>query len=213
LVEEIHRAGHEIASHGYGHRLIYSQTPEEFRKDIRRSADILENIVGLRVSAYRAPSFSVTQASRWALEILLEEGFTVDSSVVPIYHDVYGIPGAKPGLHRLETPSGTIWEFPPAVLPLWGKFMLPVGGGGYFRIYPLRLSAWCLQKLERKQPPFMFYIHPWEIDPDQPKLPASLKSRFRHYCNLHRNLDKLDQLLKTFRFGPICEVLAEQKQS
>jgi polysaccharide deacetylase family protein (PEP-CTERM system associated) len=193
--------------------LIYTQTPEEFRADIRRSADILGNIVGEPISAYRAPSFSITPASRWALGILCEEGFTVDSSVVPVYHDLYGMPGAEPGLHRLETPSGTIWEFPPAVYPLWGKVMLPVGGGGYFRIYPFSLSAGCLRRLERKRPPFMFYVHPWEVDPEQPRLPAPPKSRFRHYWNLRRNHEKLDRLLKTFRFGSIREVLAERNSS
>jgi polysaccharide deacetylase family protein (PEP-CTERM system associated) len=208
LVREIHGAGHEVGSHGYGHRLIYSQTPADFRADLRRSAEVLQDILGERISSYRAPSFSVTKASCWALEILLEEGYTVDSSVVPIYHDLYGIPGAQAGLHRLETPSGTLWEFPPAVFPLFGKFMLPVGGGGYFRIYPIQLSLWCLRQVERRQPPFAFYVHPWEVDPDQPRLPASFKSRFRHYHQLHRTLDKLDRLLGAFRFGSIREVLA-----
>ncbi|MCC6127012.1 MAG: DUF3473 domain-containing protein [Pirellulales bacterium] len=210
LVREIDRAGHEVGSHGYAHRLIYSQTPAQFRADLRRSAELLEDILGSRISAYRAPSFSVTGASRWALEILLEEGFTVDSSVVPIYHDLYGIPGAQTGLHRLATPSGALWEFPPAVLPLWGKIVLPVGGGGYFRMYPARFSLWCLRQLERRRPPFAFYIHPWEVDPEQPRLPASFKSRFRHYRNLHRTLGKLDRLLGSFRFGSMREVLAEQ---
>ena len=209
LVREIQRTGHEIGSHGFEHRLIYTQTPDEFREDIRRSADVLAEILGVRVAAYRAPSFSITKASRWALEILSEEGFTVDSSVVPIHHDIYGMPGAQAGLHRLETPSGALWEFPPAVYPLTKRFMLPVGGGGYFRIYPLRLSIWCLRQVERRRPPFMFYIHPWEVDPDQPRLPASFKSRFRHYRNLRRTLGKLDRLLGAFRFGPVRDVLAE----
>jgi polysaccharide deacetylase family protein (PEP-CTERM system associated) len=208
LVQEIARGGHEVGSHGFWHRLIYSQTPTAFREDVRRSVAVLEDLLGRQVSAYRAPSFSITNASRWALEILLEEGFTVDSSVVPVYHDRYGIPGAEAGLHRLETPSGKIWEFPPAVLPLWRRFTLPVGGGGYFRILPLEFSLWCWRKLEQRRSPLMFYIHPWEVDPDQPRLPASWKSRFRHYRNLHCTLEKLDELLRVFRFGPICETLA-----
>jgi polysaccharide deacetylase family protein (PEP-CTERM system associated) len=210
LVKEIAEAGHEIASHGYSHRLIYTQTPEEFRQDIRRSVDIMEDVAGRRVYAYRAPSFSVTKNSRWALDILCEEGFTVDSSVVPIFHDVYGMPGARRGLHRLQTASGTLWEFPPAVYPLGRKFMLPVGGGGYFRIYPSWMSYWLLRRLERGRTPFMFYIHPWEVDPDQPRMPASFKSRFRHYRNLHTTHQKLDLLLQRFRFGRICDVLEEQ---
>jgi polysaccharide deacetylase family protein (PEP-CTERM system associated) len=209
LVQKIFREGHEIASHGYGHRLIYAQTPDEFRADIRRSVVILEDIIGSPVTAYRAPSFSITQKSRWALEILIEEGFRADSSVVPIYHDVYGIPGAQAGLHRLETPSGSIWEFPPAVYGLLGNALpLPVGGGGYFRIYPFRFTRWCLRRLERAGQSFMFYLHPWEVDPNQPRLKAPLKSRFRHYCNLRSTSNKLDRLLSSFRFGPLCDAIA-----
>jgi polysaccharide deacetylase family protein (PEP-CTERM system associated) len=209
LVRKIRQAGHEIGSHGYAHRLIYRQTPEEFRADIRRAAVILEDILGEHVMAYRAPSFSITAQSRWALEILVEEGFTVDSSVVPIYHDFCGMPGAKTGLHRLQTPAGGIWEFPPAILSLGKNINLPVGGGGYFRLYPLRFSTWCLKRLEGRQS-FVFYIHPWEIDPDQPRLPAAWKSRFRHYRNLHSTLRKLERLLRTFHFGTMGEAIDRQ---
>ena len=212
LVREIVHAGHEVGSHGYGHRLIYTQTPAEFRADLRQSVAILESIIGRRVTAYRAPSFSITQKSRWALEILIEEGFSMDSSVVPIYHDLYGIPGAQAGLHRLETPAGSIWEFPPAVYGFFGKkLVLPVGGGGYFRIYPFQFTRWCWRRLEKRQQSLLFYIHPWEVDPNQPRLQASFKSRFRHYNNLHRTLGKLDRLLTAFRFGPIRAVLAERQ--
>jgi polysaccharide deacetylase family protein (PEP-CTERM system associated) len=210
LVREISRAGHEVGSHGYWHRLIYSQTPTEFREDLRRSIDILKDIVGQPITAYRAPSFSITQKSRWATEILIEEGMLVDSSVMPVHHDVYGIPGAQAGLHRLETPAGSIWEFPPAVYRFLGMMSLPVGGGGYFRLYPFQFTRWCLRRLEKQRRPLMFYIHPWEVDPDQPRLPAYFKSRFRHYQNLRHTHGKLDRLLKSFRFGPICGVLAEQ---
>jgi polysaccharide deacetylase family protein (PEP-CTERM system associated) len=213
LVHEISRAGHEVGSHGYWHRLIYTQTPTEFRADLRRSIAILENIIGQPITAYRAPSFSITEKSRWALDILIEEGILVDSSVVPIYHDLYGIPGAQAGLHRLGTSAGSLWEFPPAVYPLFGKFMLPVGGGGYFRIYPFRFTRWCLRRLEKQQQALMFYMHPWEIDEHQPRLRASFKSRFRHYTNLHRTLGKLDRLLAAFRFGSIRDVLAEQQET
>ncbi|MCD4726621.1 MAG: polysaccharide deacetylase family protein, partial [Pirellulales bacterium] len=129
LVREIHACGHEIGSHGYWHRLVYQQTPEEFRTDLRRSRDALQETLGRPVTAYRAASFSITRQSLWALEILVEEGFLVDSSVFPIRHDRYGIPGAEPGPHRLETPAGSLWEFPPSVARLAGM-NLPVGGGG-----------------------------------------------------------------------------------
>ncbi len=213
LVREINRAGHEIGTHGYWHRLIYTQTPGEFRTDLRQSIAVLENIIDRPVTSYRAPSFSITQKSHWALEILIEEGILLDSSVVPVYHDIYGIPEAQSGLHRLETSSGSIWEFPPAVCNFFGtRLRLPVGGGGYFRIYPFRFTRWCLQRLENQGQTLMFYIHPWEVDPDQPRLRATFKSRFRHYCNLSRTLKKLDRLLMAFQFGPIREVLAEQRQ-
>jgi polysaccharide deacetylase family protein (PEP-CTERM system associated) len=214
LVREIGHAGHEVGTHGYWHRLIYSQTPAEFRADLRQSIAVLENILDLPITAYRAPSFSITQKSRWALEILIEEGILADSSIVPVRHDLYGFPGAQAGLHRLKTPSGSIWEFPPAVYDFWrNKFTLPVGGGGYFRLYPFRFTQWCLQRLEKRQQSLMFYIHPWEVDPNQPRLHAPLKSRFRHYNNLHRTLGKLDRLIAAFPFGPLREVLAEQQQN
>jgi polysaccharide deacetylase family protein (PEP-CTERM system associated) len=208
LIREISAAGHEVGSHGYWHRLIYSQTPAEFRADVRRSIEILEDIVGLPVTAYRAPSFSVTAKSIWATEILVEEGILVDSSVVPVRHDLYGMPGARTGLHRLETPAGALWEFPPAIDRLLGLVSLPVGGGGYFRLYPFWFTQWRLRRLEAQGEALMFYIHPWEVDPDQPRLHASLRSSFRHYQNLRSTASKLDRLLKTFRFGPICDVLA-----
>jgi polysaccharide deacetylase family protein (PEP-CTERM system associated) len=213
LVLEISRAGHEIGSHGYWHRMIYNQTSTEFREDLRQSIAVLEKLLDQPIISYRAPSFSITQKSLWALEILREEGILVDSSVVPIHHDLYGIPNSQSGLHRLETPAGSLWEFPPAVYGFFGnKFTLPVGGGGYFRIYPFRFTRWCFRCLEKRQQALMFYIHPWEVDPDQPRLRASYKSRFRHYSNLHRTLGKLDRLLTTFRFGTIREVLVEHQQ-
>jgi polysaccharide deacetylase family protein (PEP-CTERM system associated) len=208
LVRDIHQAGHEIASHGYWHRLIYNQTREEFRDDVRRSRQVLEDIVGDRVYIYRAPSFSIVQQSRWALEILVEEGFFIDSSIFPIHHDRYGIPGAKPYLHRIKTSAGSIWEFPPSVVRLAGQ-NVPVGGGGYFRLFPLGWTVWCLKRIERStRRPFIFYVHPWETDPEQPRFnQASLKSRFRHYINLRKTLEKLDTLLPKFRFGTVSEVV------
>jgi polysaccharide deacetylase family protein (PEP-CTERM system associated) len=209
LVREIHQAGHEIASHGYWHRLIYNQTPKEFRADIRLSRKVLEDIIGVQVYIYRAPSFSVTERSRWALEILVEEGFSVDSSVFPIYHDRYGIPGEKPFLHQIATPVGSLWEFPPSVVRFAGQ-NLPVCGGGYFRLFPLFWTIRCLKIIGHSTgQPFIFYVHPWEIDPDQPRIfkNASLKSQFRHYINLNKTEQKLDKLLSKFRFGTVSEVV------
>ena len=170
LVRDIHRAGHEIGSHSYWHRLIYQLTPDEFRADLVHSRDVLEQITGEPVTAYRAPSFSITKDSLWALEILVEEGFDSDSSIYPIYHDRYGIPDAQPALHRLATKAGELWEFPASVLRV-GRMNLPISGGGYFRLYPLPFTIRALRKVNRQlQRPFVFYAHPWEIDPTQPRL-------------------------------------------
>ncbi len=210
LVREIHACGHEIGSHGYWHRLVYQQTPEEFRTDLRRSRDALQETLGRPVTAYRAASFSITRQSLWALEILVEEGFLADSSVFPIRHDRYGIPDAEPGPHRLKTPAGSLWEFPPSVARFAG-INLPVGGGGYFRLSPLPWTLFCLRRINRiRRQPFMFYVHPWELDPEQPRIrAASRTSRFRHCVHLSQNERKLDRLLATFRFGRLCDVIAQ----
>ena len=214
LVRDIHQAGHEVGSHSYWHRLVYDLSPEEFRDDLRRSRDVLQNLTGQPVIAYRAPSFSITKRSLWALDILTEEGFCVDSSVFPIHHDRYGIPGAKTSIHTLETKSGQLWEFPPAVARFAGC-NLPVSGGGYFRLYPFSLTRYCLNRLNRgRQEAFMFYVHPWEIDPEQPRLGVgSCLTRFRHYVNLSSTQRKLDALLGKFRFGRICDVIQQAEVS
>ncbi len=210
LVQEIQGCGHEIGSHGYWHHLIYEQSPEDFRADLRRSRAVLENAISQRIRVYRAPSFSITQQSRWALEILVEEGYSIDSSVFPIRHDRYGMPGAEMRLHRLSTPAGPLWEFPPAVLKLAGM-KVPIGGGGYFRLYPLSWTLFGLRQINgSERRPFAFYVHPWEIDPQQPRISArSRLSRFRHYVNLASNEEKLGLLLQAFRFGRLSDVVAE----
>ncbi len=210
LVREIHSRGHEIGSHSYWHRLIYEQSPEEFREDLRRSRDVLEEIVAEPIHAFRAPSFSITRESLWALEILMEEGFRYDSSIFPVHHDRYGIPDAETSLHRIETNGSWIWEFPASVLPI-GNINLPTAGGGYFRLYPVSLTQRCLKQINSEHDrPFIFYTHPWEIDPDQPRLSVGTrKSRFRHYVNLASTYDKLDAVLQKFRFGPMKEVIAQ----
>ena len=212
LVQEIYDRGHEIGSHSFWHRLIYRQSPSQFREDLRRSRDVLEDIVGTPIQAYRAPSFSITQQCLWALEILVEEGFRFDSSIFPVHHDRYGIPNAQRGLHRLQTAAGPIWEFPPTVVRTAG-LNLPVGGGGYFRLFPLAWTTFWLAYVQRHEhQPLMFYIHPWEVDPLQPRLRVgSALAQARHYVNLAQTERKLRRLLSQFAFGPLSEVLAEHK--
>jgi len=214
LIADIHTAGHEIASHGFWHRLVYTQSPAEFREDIRMSKQCLEDIAGTPVTAYRAPSFSITKSSRWSLEILAEEGFSIDSSIFPIYHDRYGMPGARREPHPLATPSGTLWEFPPSVCRFAGK-NIPIAGGGYFRLFPSTLMRrfWNIAQRQTSAP-LMFYLHPWEIDPKQPRLrKGSLATRFRHYLNLGSTYTKLSKMLSHFRFAPIRDVAAQFSHS
>src|SRR4051794_27920115 len=158
LVRAIRSAGHEIGSHGHGHRLIYEQTPEEFRADLRRSLDVIQDCVGERVTAYRAPSFSITSRSLWALDVLIEEGITLDSSIYPTHHDRYGIPGTPLEPHRLSRPAGDLWEFPP---PVWrvGGYPLAIGGGGYFRLYPYAATKLGLSRINASGRPFAVYLH------------------------------------------------------
>ena len=208
LVRQIAAAGHEIASHGYGHKLVYEQTPEEFREDIRRARYAIEATTGVPVLGYRAPSYSITTQSRWALDVLVEEGYQYDASIYPIRHDRYGIPDAPRHVHAIETYTGTIWEIPGSTVRL-GPVNLPIGGGGYFRILPYEWTQWGIRRLnfiERR--PAIFYLHPWEIDPEQPRLPGSVLSRFRHYRNLERTEARMTRLCQQFRFGPICDLLA-----
>ncbi len=208
LVREIDAAGHEIGSHSYWHRLVYEQTPAEFRDDLRRSIGVLSSVTGKPVKLYRAPTFSITQKSQWALEILVEEGIEIDSSIFPLAgHDRYGIPGSHRQIHRLETPSGPIWEAPMSVAEYFGR-TVPASGGGYFRLYPLALNRHLFRRVLGAGRPVIFYLHPWEIDPEQPR-PARLSriSQWRHHVNLHRTHDKLDALIKTFPFATLGSVV------
>jgi polysaccharide deacetylase family protein (PEP-CTERM system associated) len=209
LIDDIDAAGHEIGSHGYWHRLIYTLTPEEFRADVVRARNVLEDRIGKPVVAYRAPSFSITRRSLWAFEVLASEGFQLDSSVFPIRHDRYGIPGARRDVHRVETAGGHLWEFPVSAVRL-GWMNLPVSGGGYFRLYPLGFTKRCLSRINlRENRPFVFYIHPWEFDADQPRLKAGSRlSRLRHYVNIARTEPKFNALLSSFRFGTLSQSVA-----
>jgi polysaccharide deacetylase family protein (PEP-CTERM system associated) len=206
LVREIASAGHEIGSHGFAHRLAYTQSEEVFRADVGRARKLLQDLSGQDVFSYRAPSFSIGRKTPWGHRVLVEEGYRYDSSVFPIRHDLYGDPDAPVEIHTIETESGPIIEFPPTVVRLFGR-NIPTGGGGYFRIFPWWLTRRLLAQVNKTRP-FVFYIHPWEVDPKQPRFGnAPLKSRFRHYTNLHKTADRFVQLLTTFRFAPLCEVI------
>lgn len=210
LVREIAARGHEVASHGYSHQLVYNQSPDVFREETIRSKSILEDITQARVRGYRAASYSITRQSRWALDILVETGFDYDSSIFPIRHDRYGIPDAPEYPYQLETSAGnSLVEFPLSTMKLF-QYRLPVAGGGYFRLYPYSLSRAGLRQINRRQKPFIFYLHPWEIDPEQPRISAGWLSRFRHYNNLDKCEPRLRKLLTEFSFGTAKEVLAEQ---
>jgi polysaccharide deacetylase family protein (PEP-CTERM system associated) len=210
LIQQIFQAGHEIGSHSYWHRLVYTMSPEEFRQDLKLSCDVIAQITGQPVRLYRAPSFSITKKSLWALDILAEEGITIDSSIFPVVHDRYGMPDAPLHVHRRATRAGTIIEFPMAVA-LIGPWKIPISGGGYFRLYPTALSIAALRRVNvRQHQPFCFYIHPWEIDPDQPRLHAgSVLTRLRHYLNLRHTEEKLARLLRAFTFDTVTRVVEE----
>jgi polysaccharide deacetylase family protein (PEP-CTERM system associated) len=210
LVRTIQKEGHEIASHGYSHQLIYNQTPEVFREETRRSKAILEDITGQPITGYRAASYSITNESRWALDILAEEGFTWDSSIFPVHHDRYGMPGTPRWPHKLTTDEGhTLAEFPLSTLKLPG-YTLPIAGGGYFRLFPYWFSRWGLGSINRQGQPFVFYLHPWEVDPGQPRLDVKWFSRFRHYNNLDVCEARLGKLLGHFKFTTMSNVLRSQ---
>lgn len=206
LVRQINRAGHAIGCHGYYHQVIYEGSPNQFRCDLRRAKGIIEDVLGGPVKSYRAPSYSVTSKTLWALPILAEEGFEYDSSIFPIVHDLYGIPGAPrfPHVKKLEC-GRRIKEFPPSTLRFLGS-NIPVAGGGYFRLYPYPITAWAIHHLnEIERQPAMVYLHPWELDPDQPRISAPWLSRFRHYQNLDSTETKFMKLLGRFSWGPMEE--------
>ena len=209
LVRRIAAAGHEIASHSYDHGLVYDKTPAAFREDLHRARTAIEAATGVRVTGYRAPSYSVTTESLWALDVLVSEGYTYDSSIYPIRHDRYGIPSWPRHVHRVEREHGTLWELPGSTVRHFGVNM-PMGGGGYFRLLPYEWTRYGFKRLnERERHPAIFYIHPWEIDPDQPRLQAGTISTFRHYSNLSETEIRLRRLLKDFKFGTVSELLEE----
>ncbi len=207
LVRRIADCGHEVACHGFSHQLIYRQSPEEFREETARAKTLLEQAIGAPVLGYRAASFSVVRSTLWALDTLIDLGFAYDSSIFPIRHDRYGIPDASADPGRVAAPSGrTLVEFPMVPAQFMGM-KVPICGGGYFRIFPYWLTRAGLRQINAGRRPFPFYLHPWEIDPGQPRIRVGAVSRFRHYTNLHRCERRLGRLLQEFPFAPMRDVL------
>ena len=206
LVRRIVDNGHELASHGYGHQRASDLTPAEFRADIVRAKRILEDLGGVAVRGYRAPSFSINQANWWAVEELENAGYVYSSSIYPVRHDHYGMPDAPRFPHRPNGADG-ILELPPTTLPLLGR-NLPAAGGGWFRLLPYAMSRWMLRRVNRQdRAPCMFYFHPWELDPGQPRQSGlSARTRFRHYVNLQRMPDRLGRLLNDFEWDRVDRV-------
>jgi polysaccharide deacetylase family protein (PEP-CTERM system associated) len=205
LVRRIVEQGHELASHGFAHIPVHEQSPDEFRQDVRNTKRLLEDVGGVPVKGYRAASFSIGAKTLWAFDVLASEGYEYSSSIYPIVHDLYGMPNAPRFAHRPE--GRGIAEIPMTTLSLFGR-NFPCSGGGYFRLLPYPLSRWALRRVNaRERQPCIFYFHPWEIDPDQPRVAgAPLKSRVRHYLNLQRMEGRLRRLLKDFVWGRMDDV-------
>jgi polysaccharide deacetylase family protein (PEP-CTERM system associated) len=207
-VRRIVEEGHEIASHGDGHEDVYGQSAREFRADIRRSKARIEDVAGERVVGYRAPNFSIGRAQAWAYQVLLEEGYTYDSSTYPIFHDRYGQASAPRFPYEIwRDGPANLMEFPIGTARLLGV-NLPIGGGGYFRLSPFELVRMGIQRVNAQdEQPVMFYLHPWELDPDQPRPAMAWHHRFRHYVGVKKHAAKIDHLLAHFRFGTARQIL------
>jgi polysaccharide deacetylase family protein (PEP-CTERM system associated) len=203
LVRRVAEGGHEVACHSLRHRSVYEMTPIEFREDTRRAKELLEDIVGSPIRGYRAPSFSINRQSFWAFEVLVELGFTFDSSIFPVKHPNYGVPDSPREPYRVETPGGSIVEFPMTTLQLIGR-RAPLGGGAYFRFLPYWYTRWGMRFLNKHENrPVCVYLHPWELDPDQPKMSGSLTSQLRHYFGLRNTATKFRKLLRDFQFSTL----------
>lgn len=211
VVRRIAEAGHEIASHGWWHYRVTSLEPDEFREDIRASKSLLEDISGRPVTGYRAPSFSITPESQFAFDVLLEEGYLYDSSIFPIRRSNYGWPGAPPIPHVRQCASGSLIEFPLAT-SLWGPFRVPAAGGGYFRQFPFAVSQRAFREHDAQGIPGVFYIHPWELDVEQPRIRVGPLSHLRHYRGLRDTQSRLTRLLRDFTFTSIAARLGQGTQ-
>lgn len=206
LVRAIADAGHEVACHGNDHRRVTTLTRKEFQADLQRAKAAIQDACGVRVEGYRAPTFSITRANLWALEVLVEEGFTYDSSIFPIRHDNYGISDAPRFPHRHHLPGvGSIFEFPMSTVRM-GNMNVPIGGGGYLRLLPMFFTKWAIRQVHmQERRPVVIYFHPWEVDPDQPRIKGPLKSRLRHYTNLDKTAPRLHELLSLGSYEPMID--------
>lgn len=210
LARRVAEAGHEIASHGFNHQLVYSLDREAFREDVGAAKRLLEDVTGARVLGYRAPSFSVVKESLWALDVLLDEGYEYDTSIFPVHHDRYGIADAPRHAHRISRGARSIVEMPGSTVRL-GRLNLPVAGGGYFRLLPYAWTRSGIARVNRHEgQPVVFYLHPWEIDPDQPRFQVPVTTRLRHYTGLATTESRLERLMREFRFDTVAAVLAGQ---
>lgn len=207
MIQAIAEAGHEIASHGWDHRRVTELTAAEFRETVRRSKERLEDLTGVAVDGFRAPSFSIVPGLEWALDILIEEGYRYDSSLFPVRRSGYGYPGGRRDPHWIERPGGRLAEIPPATLRVAGV-NLPAGGGGYLRLLPRALFRTAIRSAARRGVPATLYTHPWELDPEQPRLDVRWLTRLRHYGGLYRTARRLEQLLAECRFRPMRETVA-----
>lgn len=205
VIRRIVSEGHEIASHGMCHLRVWAQSPDEFRKDVQRARALLEDVGGVAVTGYRAASWSIDHRTPWAHEILAESGYSYSSSVYPVSHDHYGVPDAPRQPYTVE--GAGIIEIPPSTARILGR-NVPISGGGYFRLFPLALSKMFIDRQQKNgSHPYIFYFHPWELDPDQPRFAeAPRKARFRHYLNLEKFENRLCDLLRSYRWNRMDEI-------
>lgn len=207
LVRRIAAAGHEIASHGYHHQLLYVLTPRQFREDVQAAKIALESATGQPVVGFRAPSYSIIQSSMWAIDVLIEEGYLYDASIFPIHHDRYGIPNSPRHAHVIERPAGSLIEIPGSTVRV-GRVNLPVAGGGYFRLLPYAWTRWGIRRVnDVERQPVVFYTHPWELDPDQPRMKVGVATRMRHYGGLQRTVERLKRLMHDFEFDSVATAM------
>jgi polysaccharide deacetylase family protein (PEP-CTERM system associated) len=207
LIREIYNNGHEIACHGYTHKLAYTMTPEEFRSDVRRAKAVIEDSIGADIRGFRATSFSIIATNLWCLDVLIEEGFLYDSSIFPIYHDRYGIPNWQRFPHRVCRNSGCIYELPPSTIRILGN-NIPIGGGAYLRTFPLNFITRGIRRINNKESQSaVIYIHPWEIDIEQPKVKVKKLTALRHYTGLRRFEAKIQKIIRDFKFETASTVI------
>lgn len=209
LVKRCLDGGHEVASHGYEHLFLQDLGPDALHADLERTELALMAAGAAKPIGFRASTFTLTRSTWWAFDVLVQRGYVYDSSVHPVRHPVYGVPGFEPGLSVVEAAGGSVVEFPVSTFPLLGRNW-PFGGGGYFRLLPGVVTRSMAASLERRGRPTSFYLHPWEFDPDQPRCPAPWFKSFRHYLNLDRTLPRLERMLEQFRFTTMSEVIARE---